>query len=654
MGFIDYSRIGAPSYYKEITGVGDALFEAMKMNAQKRQEDEKERHNKALEDYNQQIVKNNQAQNDRLVTVEENRNNREVNKAASGAIAQARKQFGSGDVTGAKATLAAAGVRDSELHSGQEPSLGPVPLEVGPEPQIPPAVAHQAISMLPGMPEAYRRTAAGENIQSAPTEDHAGKVFVDRMEGDPGSEKAVIMAGPDGEEVFDHPAAALPPGTKEGDWIDDPRRPSAPTEPPPVDPSSGAPIPVPPGAAAAPAKPTSEGPPPENEVQIQSGRYQTELRGYRSRQEAQKKYEEDQANLPAAQRAYRDATVHELTLPNGQKVKVGEGEARHEATVTAAQDMQDAIMPELQRQLSMARSLPDEQASAHAESEVNRQIGLFQQHLAAVASGAEKPADAMKGYRADVQDRQHEARVVSEGALNRVSAERRAATMASHQTTKEEQSDARLALSQDDAFRKRADDLNKEWNTPKDLLAYNGLSHAVQDASSTNALLQSGVKYNLARALQGVGPLTDRDLDRLRSQPGIGARLQSMAQQLEDATLGEAEQKTLIDASAKMLAQKDQDVKRGVKAYHQLYNESLPWINILGKGYLDAEGQARFGDLWVPPERSAEGSGDRLPGRSSVGTRHKTVRSTSTRTTGQPPSDNESKYKAIIDKLMSD
>lgn len=46
------------------------------------------------------------------------------------------------------------------------------------------------------------------------------RAFIDRIEGDPGREMAVVMMGKNGENVFNVPLQHLPKGVKEGQWID--------------------------------------------------------------------------------------------------------------------------------------------------------------------------------------------------------------------------------------------------------------------------------------------------------------------------------------------------------------------------------------------------------------------------------------------------
>ena len=363
--FIDYSRIGAPSYGKEISGLGDDIFEAVKFRAQRdeaaRKQTEDERHARELEQYNRSIAF---STNRRLDEAEKRDQEKFANDKNDRALKGVHEYMGAlgRDDGSAPAVAAAYGLPVTVTNPFPKPEApsGVAPQPPGPEPQ--PSFVGPIQTLEQARQSALQRaTAAGAA------------------------------------------AAAVPSG--------------APTQPPPFAP--GAPGPsdglTSPDADAARARLIEQ----EGEKKVlgqlrQTNDYQTKLGAYNeeagSFPQRQADFLKKEQDYPVQQRNWDEHAVHEVTLPNGQKFTATVAEARYAARSKDAQDMRDALMPQLQVELAAARtSMPTAEGRAIAEAEVQRKINLANEVTSAVFAGAAKPADAFKAYQTAVAANQKQA-----------------------------------------------------------------------------------------------------------------------------------------------------------------------------------------------------------------------------------------------------
>lgn len=168
-------------------------------------------------------------------------------------------------------------------------------------------------------------------------------------------------------------------------------------------------------------------------------------------------------------------------------------------------------------------------------------------------------------------------------------------------------------------FRSERDKFEKRWDIPTNVKAFHNLNHQLKSLETDNPELQSAVQFAIARSIQGVGPLTDRDLDRLRAVPGVGAKLENAMQAWDDGTLGDDTKQVLTEATKKIVGDKVQTMKAARDNFAEYYDPDLPYLGRFGKGYLDSQARLLFGTVGLDapqtnapntkPRRSTHGSG---------------------------------------------
>lgn len=375
MPFIDYSRIGAPSYGKNISGLGDDIFEALRARAldeqKARAQAEVEAHNRAT--YAHQVATD-EATNRRLDEQEKRNEEKAGNERMDRALAGAKEAYTSlGQDDGSfDAIVAGRGLTDKTSNPyGEAPQRPVAPQDPGSQPMWPDTTGQPA-----SLEEAVQRAR-----QAPPAE--PGALTSDDLEKQRAEQRVA-----DATALF-------------------------------------------------------------NDQQAKKTKYETDLGEYRKKQQNYQgeldTFKQREADFPKQQRDYAEHTVHELTLPNGQTVKMDVATARYAARSKNATDMRDSVMPQLTSEMSRAKSLGGEMGAV-AQAEVQRKINLLNEHVQAVMGGAEKPDVAFKQWNADVRDSSHEARIQSEGQLNRESAERRTHEMATRPQASISLGNARLGF----------------------------------------------------------------------------------------------------------------------------------------------------------------------------------------------------------------
>lgn len=540
MGFIDYSRIGVPSYSQDIKGIGDALFESMafraKQNSEAKAMAERERHDRALEVYNQQIAANAQEREKRLDDIAIQHHQATMNDRSIAAAKEAGQALGHGDTGMYGAILAGNGITDAVTNPLPKPTA-PVAPTFGPEPTA------------PSFPE----------------------------------QRPEPMPSPAGRY-----------GTRQ--------------------------VPV-------------EGPMPLSpDQQLTFGNYQNQIEGYRSdKAKKEADFEKAQTEYPGQLDTYERGTTHNLTLPNGQKVAMNESELRYGARTKDAQDLRTNLGGVIDTHIRQASILPEPMRS-RAIGDIQRQKSLLDQHIAAVMGGGEKPEIAFKQWDSDVREGTKEARIVSEGAANRANQleKQRIANQRPSIAMGQRIQEGGLALREEEGWNHERDDFEKRYDLPKDMIAYRNLNAAASHLKSNNPELQSAVQFAIARSLQGVGPLTDRDIDRLNANPGVGGKLQNMVQQWQDGTLGDDTKQVLTEATKRLVQVKQNNVKIAQKAYQNYYSSDLPYLGRFGKGFLDKQANLLFGGAEMEGPGAPQGTPDvkpRSPGQAGIhGSRSKSVK----------------------------
>lgn len=138
MGFIDYSRIGAPSYGKQITQLGDDIFEAMRARAADKQkaaaQAEQERHDKELEAYNRSLAWTAYNREQNQEKREQRRFENEQNDRSLKGVKEAYKALGDDDGS-FDAIIAGNGFKDEQSNGYAKPEQPKAPTPVGERPE---------------------------------------------------------------------------------------------------------------------------------------------------------------------------------------------------------------------------------------------------------------------------------------------------------------------------------------------------------------------------------------------------------------------------------------------------------------------------------------------------------------------------------------
>lgn len=138
-----------------------------------------------------------------------------------------------------------------------------------------------------------------------------------------------------------------------------------------------------------------------------------------------------------------------------------------------------------------------------------------------------------------------------QGDLNREGRENVARINASRPRASLQIGSGNLDMRQFEQFQKDAERIAKRFGANVDIAGMKQLDAGLAGINSKNQALEQGVVFQITRSMQGVGPLTQQDVDAIRTNiSGKLGSLESVLQRLNDGHLGDQEKAVFYGALA--------------------------------------------------------------------------------------------------------
>jgi hypothetical protein len=570
MAYLDYSPVQIADQSEGIRRLGDQLTDVVKMRAQRKQQEQQLQLQREQEERRVKQQQDNIDYQNRIIDQRENRDQRDfsqrqdervannrsaVAKAIADGNPQLAQQIAQGMVTYDPVTGKETG--RGSLDQGPMRDVGPEPT-VRPEPEMPAkemgAAIPDILRSVPGMPpelaarlkgKVRPEPEAGALVGPIPSPEETRRAEIQRIAAEPASEEVPDVEG--------RIAGALAAGQSE---------------------------------------------------EAKRKRYQTQFEAYREEtptiepaMEAMDKFQADtddradevrsfpqrQAQYAADRRSAEAERPFSLRYGEGPVTTLDVQSQRYSSRQAAAEDFLAALPPNL--------SDMDRQAAAVAHGNI---------------LAGQSPKDALAAFQKErlgiMTEGGRDKRAAGNNATSIEVAKIRAATPRGSSPT----SVGNLDMRQFEQFQKDAERFSKRYGVPADINGLKQLNDGLRGIGGDNAALQRGVAFQIARSMQGVGPLTQQDIERIATDiAGKGGTLESFVQKATTGHLGESEKKVFFDAiriRTEGLGQRMQ-VARDQAEAHFLADKS-PYRAWVGDDFIVSELNAMFPGTKSPREQS--------------------------------------------------